>query len=204
MYLYLQSNYRKLFIARKIKIFDKKRNGLNPKEIDIRKAINFVSEAWKNVTSITINNCWIKTGIIPLDYEEQVGDATTLIQNIINDQRDNVDNLIDKLNFSSALTAEEYISIDNNENNEMPTEEEILNSFEEIEEEDVIVSSTTIPNVSINEAVKAFETAFNFLEKNNIQTDYNELKALKSLKKKIESYSIQNSIQTNITSFFSK
>ena len=51
---------------------------------------------------------------------------------------------------------------------------------------------------------KAFETAFNFLEQNNIQADYNELKALKSLGKKIESYSIQNSIQTNVTSFFSK
>ena len=52
---------------------------------------------------------------------------------------------------------------------------------------------------------KAFETAFNFLEQNNIQANYNELKALKSLKKKtIKSYSIQNSIQTNITSFFSK
>ena len=120
----------------------------------------------------------MKTGIIPLDYEEQVGDATTLIQNIINEQRDDVDNLIDRLNFSSALTAEEYISIDNDEINEMPTEEEILRSFEETEEEDVIGSSTTVPNVSINEAVKAFETAFNFLEQNDIQTDYNELKAL--------------------------
>ena len=65
----------------------------------------------------------------------------------------------------------------------MPTEEEILRSFEETEEEDVIGSSTTVPNVSINEAVKAFETAFNFLEQNNIQADYDELKALKSLKK---------------------
>ena len=73
----------------------------------------------------------------------------------------------------------------------MPTEEEILRSFEETEEEDVIGSSTTVPNVSINEAVKAFETAFNFLEQI-------------ILKKKIESYNIQNSIQTNITSFFSK
>jgi len=52
----------------------------------------------------------------------------------------------------------------------MPTREEILRSFEETEEEDVIGSSTTVPNVSINEAVKAFETAFNFLEQNDIQT----------------------------------
>ena len=33
----------------------------------------------------------------------------------------------------------DFRGIDNNENNEMPTEEEILNSFGEIEEEDVIV-----------------------------------------------------------------
>ena len=65
----------------------------------------------------------------------------------------------------------------------MPTEEEILSSFEQIEEEDAIVSSTTIPNVSISEAVKAFETAFNSLEQNNVQADYNELRALRSLKK---------------------
>ena len=49
---------------------------------------------------------------------------------------------------------------------------------------------------------KAFETAFNFLEQNNIQADYNELKAFKSLKKKIELYKIQNASQTTITSFF--
>ena len=36
---------------------------------------------------------------------------------------------------------------------------------------------------------KAFETTFNFLEQNNIQADHNELKVLKSLKKKIKSYS---------------
>lgn len=176
---------------------------MDPKEIDIGKAIKFVSEAWKNVTSITISNCWMKTGIIPLDYEEQVGDATTLIQNVIHDQRDEIDNLIDRLNFSSALTAEEYISIDDDNINEMPTEEEILSSFEQVEEE-VVISGITFPNVSINEAVKAFETAFNFLEQNDVEADYNELKAFKSLKKKIESYRIQNASQTTINSFFNK
>jgi hypothetical protein len=197
----LQSNYRKLFIARKIKIFDKKQNGLDPKEIDIGKAIKFVSEAWKNVTSITISNCWMKTGIIPLDYEGQVGDATTLIQNVTHDQKNDIDNLINRLNFSSALTAEEYISIDDDKIDKMPTEEEILSAFEQVEDKDVIDSITT-PNVSINEAAKAFETAFNFLEQNNVQADYNELKAFKSLKKKIELYRIQNASQTTITSFF--
>ncbi|CAJ0827648.1 3699_t:CDS:1, partial [Entrophospora sp. SA101] len=34
-------------------------------------------------------------------------------------QRDDVDNLIDRLNFSSTSTADEYISIDDDEINEM-------------------------------------------------------------------------------------
>ena len=114
-------------------------------------------------------------------------------QNVTHDQKNDIDNLINRLNFSSALTAEEYISIDD--------EEEILSAFEQVEDKDVIDSITT-PNVSINEAAKAFETAFNFLEQNNVQADYNELKAFKSLKKKIELYKIQNANQTTITSFF--
>nr|CAG8555649.1 14685_t:CDS:2 [Entrophospora candida] len=69
------------------------------------------------------------------NYEEQVGDATTLIQNI-NGQRDDVDNLIDRLSFSSALAAEKYISIDDEEINEMPSKKEIL---EQIGGENVIV-----------------------------------------------------------------
>ncbi|CAJ0872842.1 13284_t:CDS:2, partial [Entrophospora sp. SA101] len=67
--------------------------------------------------------------IIPLEYEEQLGDSTTLIQNIIDDQRDNVNNLIDRSNFSSALTAltvKEYISIDNDGISEIPIKEEYV------------------------------------------------------------------------------
>ncbi|CAJ0835135.1 11293_t:CDS:10, partial [Entrophospora sp. SA101] len=71
--------------------------------------------------------------ILFVDYEEQIGNATKLTQNIINYQRDDVDNLTDRLNFSSALKTEEYIPIDDDEINE-----EILGSFGQIEEEDVI------------------------------------------------------------------
>ena len=112
-----------MFIARKIKIFDKKQKGLEPTEINIKKAIHFVGEAWKNVTATTIRNCWAKTGILPSDNEEKIEDAMISIENFANYQRDEVDNLIDRLPLSSALTAEEYISIDDDEDNELPNED---------------------------------------------------------------------------------
>ena len=38
------------------------------------------------------------------------------------------------------------------------------------------LNEITVPNVSISEAVKAFKTAFKFLEQNNLQADYDELR----------------------------
>jgi hypothetical protein len=144
----------------------------------------------------------VKTGILPSDYEGHIEDAEHLVENIANRQNDDVENLINRLHFSSALTAEEYISIDDEEvNNEIPTDEEIISSFEQVEEEEVIVSST---NISTNEALKAFETAINFFEQSDLQIDYNELKTLKLLKKKVTLYNIQNLRQANITSYFNK
>ena len=68
--------------------------------------------------------------------------------------------------------------------NEIPNEEEILSSFEQIEEEETILNEIIVPNVSISEAVKAFKTAFKFLEQNNLQADYDELRALNHWKKR--------------------
>ena len=46
------------------------------------------------------------------------------------------------------------------------------------------LNEITVPNVSISETVKAFKTAFKFLEQNNLQAGYDELRTFKSLKKR--------------------
>jgi len=33
--------------------------------LNIKEAIDFIAEAWDNVSSMTINNCWYKTEILP-------------------------------------------------------------------------------------------------------------------------------------------
>ena len=75
-----------------------------------------------------------------------------------------IENLINKFSFSSPLTAQEYISIDDKStNSEMVTEEEIINSLTQVEE--VTEHDTNIPNITTKDAVNAFETLIIYLNR---------------------------------------
>jgi hypothetical protein len=179
---------------------------LDPKPINIKKAIDYAAKAWSSVTPTIIFNCWKKTGIIPLSngeiFNDEIENSINIIENISNNQTNEIEILINELPFSSPLAAEEYISIDNKvENNEMVTEEEIISSFIPVEEESDASTSKT-PTVSINAAATAFETVYDFLQQGDIEIDYNESKAFKSLKRKLGLLKIKNQTQTSITSFF--
>jgi len=172
-------------LKKKIKIYDKKQEGKKLKEFDIKKVIKFVAEAWDNVTPITINNCWKKTGILTSsdNVAVEVEDVTNL--------ESDIENLINKISFSSPLTAKEYISIDDK-----------LTSSEMVTEEKVMEHYTNIPNITTKDAVNAFETVYNFLEQGNLEIDYNKLKVFKSLKRKVTLYNVKNQKQTCITGYF--
>lgn len=170
---------------------------MDPKPIDIKKAIDYVAKAWKSVTPTTIFNCWKKTGIIPLSNgelsNEEIESSINVIKSISNDQNNEIENLINELSFSSPMAAGEYISIDDGvEDSEMVTEEETGES-------DTSTSKTTI---SINDAAAAFETVYDFLQQGDIEIDYSESKVLKSLKRKLRLLRIKNQTQTRIDSFF--
>lgn len=182
---------------------------MDPKPIDIKKAIDYVAKAWKSVTPTTIFNCWKKTGIIPLSNgelsNEEIESSINVIKSISNDQNNEIENLINELSFSSPMAAGEYISIDDGvEDSEMVTEEEIIASFIPAEEEETGESdtSTSKTTISINDAAAAFETVYDFLQQGDIEIDYNESKVLKSLKRKLRLLRIKNQTQTRIDSFF--
>ena len=205
----MQANYRKLLLKKKIKNYDLVQTGTNPKPIDIKKAIDYVARSWNSVTSTTIFNCWKKTGIITLSNgelsNEEIENSINLLEDISNNQNNEIRILINELPFSSPLTAEEYISIDNGVgDNEMITEEEIIASFIPAEEEEIDESSTTTSKttVSINDAATAFEIVYDFFQQGDIEMDYNEAKVLKSLKRKLGLLRIKKQTQTSIKSFF--
>jgi hypothetical protein len=204
----LQANYRKLLLKKKIKNYDLAQTGTNPKPIDIKKVIDYVAKSWNSVTSTTIFNCWKKTGIITLSNgelsNEEIENSINIIEDISNNQNNEIRILINELQFSSPLAAEEYISIDDGvEDNEMITEEEIIASFIPAEEEtDESSTSTSKTTVSISDAATAFETVYDFFQQGDIEMDYNETKVLKSLKRKLGLLRIKKQTQTSIKSFF--
>jgi len=211
----LQAHYRKLLLEKKISNYDSHISYLNPtssqnpnpaislsKSIDIMNVINFVKKAWDNVTSATIINCWRKTGILPLENAISNSEIENIAGEISNRERNDVHNLISQLSFAAPLEAEEYITIDDFQiNNEMVTEEEIIASFNPEEE---VVESNITPKVSTKDAAIAFETAFNFLQQGDLEIDYKEFKAFKSLKRKVRLLNNEKLLQPNITSYFDK
>ena len=66
----------------------------------------------------------------------------------------------------------------------------------------IVVESNTMPKVSTKDAVNAFETAFNFLQQGDLEIDYKDFKAFKSLKRKLTLLNNEKLIQPNITNYF--
>ncbi|CAB4441110.1 unnamed protein product [Rhizophagus irregularis] len=59
-----KSKYKQEFCKHLIQQFD---NGIDRKrnKLNIKEAIDYIAEAWEDVTPTTIQNCWKKTGILP-------------------------------------------------------------------------------------------------------------------------------------------
>ena len=58
--------------------------------------------------------------------------------------------------------------------------------------------------ISTKDAVNAFEMAFNFLQQGDLEIDYKEFKAFKSLKRKVTLLNNEKLIQPSIIDYFNK
>ena len=59
------------FRQNQVKAFDKfNEYRIEPSEIDIKKCIKYITQAWNNITNKTIENCWVKADILPKDNHE--------------------------------------------------------------------------------------------------------------------------------------
>ena len=90
----LQVHYQKLLLEKRIKDFDKMQLlAMWQNLLILKKAINYVGKAWDYVTSITISNCWEKTGIISFQNNESFDNS---VASHTISQQEIVQNLIDK------------------------------------------------------------------------------------------------------------
>jgi hypothetical protein len=199
-----------LFLRNKIKAFDKYNEyGIEPVEINIKKCIKYVAHAWDNVTQNTIENCWLKAGILPKDDENEtnmdVDDADTHIYSTHIKELDEVQALIDKLNFEDPIDAEEFVYYDNDEiTTEMLSNEEILKAvLPDNQEKEIEEPLDSLPSITHNEVIESYEKVILYLEQ---QEDYfdmkkEELKFIKKLKKEALKQRFISARQTNLNSF---
>lgn len=101
-----KAQYRKLFIQQRINFLDTafENNAGNVLEYDIKHAIYNIAEAWTNVTTNTIINCWRKTGILPLSITN-IEEATQAIQAECQKECLTIQQLINGLNLADSLSA---------------------------------------------------------------------------------------------------
>lgn len=186
----------------RIKEYERAKEGnVMLKEVDILDAINFVNEAWTNVKSSTIINCWRKTKILP-NTEEVVN-----LNQISSVEISELQNSIDVLNLKDPITAERFIYIDDEVPIQELTEEEIVkavgpnpevdNSDEEEEVETIVISD--------KEALNSLEKVIQYLKSppDDFTISYQELKSINSLKSKIHKRVQDNTKQLTLDRFIS-
>jgi hypothetical protein len=198
-----KANYKKLFLRKKISDYEEKRNGQESENITIKHAIKFTAKAWKKVTSQTIINCWKKTGILP-DIDNEIENATSILDLSNVEELNDLQILIDKLAFTNPISASEYIEIDKtNENDEINLQDiiSIINPTEEDQNQEEIIEE--FPSVTNKEALYAIKTLDTYVEQQSekLQLSENEFKLLKSLKRKIKKIDFDSHQQSTLDSF---
>lgn len=198
-----------MFLQKKIRDYEKERNGEQPEKITIKDAIKFTAEAWERVTSQTIINCWKKTGILPdVDNNSNETENTTSILNSLNvEEVNDLQNLIDKLAPTNPISASEYITIDDTEkDHEIDIDEQeiilMITQNEQNQEEEEVIEE--FPLVSNKEALLAIEKLNKYIDQQSekLQLSNNEIKPLKSLKRKIKKIEFDSNQQSTLDTFF--
>ena len=148
----------------------------------MKEAIDHIALAWNNVSQITIQNCWNKTGILP-SYDDEMDDNVS-IQDF--EDEDEIEDLINELpdddeiweyfqKLDREIPTEEYL-----------TEEQIINMIQadkedqEMEESENDNDDEEIPSISIKKAADGLKTFISFFEQqNNLEFDVNDLHILR-------------------------
>ena len=103
-----KAHYRKLYLLHLISQYDGK---VPERKITLKDAVYFLVDAWKEVTSDTIKNCWHHTGILENGQRQvQPLEVAKALQNDVQVLIDQID-----IAYAEKLSATEYISIDQSE-----------------------------------------------------------------------------------------
>ncbi|CAB4444239.1 unnamed protein product [Rhizophagus irregularis] len=171
-----KSKYKREFCRHLIHQFDRgidrEKNKLNIKE-----AIDYIATSWNDVTSTTIQNCWLKTDILPSTSDDNISDMDS---NYTEDIEESNFEALEYIfnNLPEAAEVQEYLQqLDSS----IPTEdhlsadEQIVNlvQFEEMECENEDTSDKEMPLVTAKRAADSLETFIKFFEQQHDDSKFN-------------------------------
>ncbi|CAB4417001.1 unnamed protein product [Rhizophagus irregularis] len=203
----------------KVKAFDNYNEySIEPTEINIKKCIKYTVYAWNNITQNTIKNCWLKADILPKneDNETDMDNETDIdikaerqIRLTHIEELDEIQELIDKLDFENPFSADEYVQYNDSEiTTDMISNEEILksvlpNNDNDNQEKEIEDLDPLLPLITHNKAIGFYDKIILYLEQQedvfNIKKE--ELKFVSKLKKEASKQQFISARQTNLDSF---
>lgn len=195
----------------RVKAFDNFNEcGTEPDEIDIRKCIKYAAQAWDNVTNDTIKNCWLKAGIMPeyddesVDSEDHEDDADILLELERLRELEEVQVLIDKLDFENPFTAEEFVLYDDSEiTTGMISDDEILRAVQPNNQEKEEIEEETLPTITYNEVIECYDKVILYLQhqEKNYGSNEEDIRLIKKLKKEALRERFGSTKQINLDNF---
>jgi len=201
-------------LRNRVKTFDNfNEYGTEPDEIDIKKCIKYVARAWDNVTNTTIKNCWLKAGIMP-EYDEPSDDESVDREDCENNadiqlelerlrELEEVQVLINKLDFEDPFTAEEFVFYDDSETTtEMISDEEILKAIQPSNQEKEEIEEESLPTITHNEVIECYDKVILYLrQEKNYGSNDEDIKFIKKLKKEALRERFGSTKQINLNNF---
>ena len=171
-----KAHYRKLYLQTVLEAINSEKE---IPRLNIKEAINLCSEAWRNVTTQTIVNCWRKTEIVPLiewnwqpdvqEYTENPGLETDIEQLISDFPADSM----------QVTAANHYIHFDDT----IETEEVVIDE-EEIIEEILQTSNSDSSNEGSDIEIEKFLILRHWSSANYFCSTWNSKTQLNSYKNK--------------------
>jgi hypothetical protein len=178
--LALNEKYRRQFVQ--YLISELERNPISPLKLDVLGAIRYIVQAWIEVSSNTIRNCWYHTGMLkkPKPFETQTDDESKDLE-IIKDG-------ISQLRFSEPMNVNEYINYPEERIIEEVVNESSMNetdNCEKIEECEELDDTKIEPQITHSKALKSCKKLINYLEQQSDNFS-SQISSLYNLKQKIE------------------
>ena len=204
-----------MYLRNRVKAFDNfNEYGTEPDEIDIKKCIKYVSRAWEYVTNTTIKNCWLKANIMPeygepsddksVERKDRENNADILLELKCLRELEEVQVLINKLDFINPLTAEEFVLYDDSEKTtEMISDEEILKAIQPNNQEKEEIEEEPLPTITHNEVIECYDKVILYLQRQekNFGSNDEDLKVIRKLKKDALRERFSSTKQINLNNF---